>query len=80
MTALANDVSLSEGVANAIASSRDRLLSLQHPDGYWWAKLESNVTITSEIVLLHKIWGTESRVPLDKMRNYLLREQRSHGG
>ena len=80
MTAVRNDVSLAERVAGAIAASRDRLLSTQHPEGYWWAKLESNVTITSEIVLLHKIWGTESRVPLDKIKNYLLREQRSHGG
>ena len=80
MTTVSSRVSLEERVASAIAASRDRLLSTQHPDGYWWAKLESNVTITSEIVLLHKIWGTEARVPLDKIKNYLLREQRAHGG
>jgi squalene-hopene/tetraprenyl-beta-curcumene cyclase len=80
MTAVHAAVSLLERVDNAIEASKDRLLSLQYPDGYWWAKLESNVTITAEVVLLHKIWGTESRLPLDKVRNYLLREQRAHGG
>jgi squalene-hopene/tetraprenyl-beta-curcumene cyclase len=80
MTAVHAAVSLLERVDNAIEASKDRLLSLQYPDGYWWAKLESNVTITAEVVLLHKIWGTEARVPLDKVRNYLLREQRAHGG
>ena len=80
MTAVHAAASLLERVDNAIEASKDRLLSLQYPEGYWWAKLESNVTITAEVVLLHKIWGTESRVPLDKIRNYLLREQRAHGG
>jgi squalene-hopene/tetraprenyl-beta-curcumene cyclase len=42
-----------------IRASQDHLLSIQHADGYWWADLESNVTITSEVVLL-KIWGTDT--------------------
>jgi squalene-hopene/tetraprenyl-beta-curcumene cyclase len=63
-----------------IRASQDHLLSIQHPDGYWWADLESNVTITSEVVLLHKIWGTDASRPLAKIKTYLLREQREHGG
>jgi squalene-hopene/tetraprenyl-beta-curcumene cyclase len=63
-----------------IRASQDHLLSIQHPDGYWWADLESNVTITSEVVLLHKIWGTDASRPLEKAKTYLLREQREHGG
>lgn len=43
--------------AAAIAAAQQRLLALQHPDGYWWAKLESNATITAEVLLLHAIWG-----------------------
>ncbi|MFB2881556.1 squalene--hopene cyclase [Floridanema aerugineum] len=64
----------------AIKASQDYLLSIQYPDGYWWAELQSNVTITSEAVLLHKIWGTDSSRPLHKVETYLRKEQRKHGG
>ena len=67
-------------VATAIAASQEYLLSLQNPTGYWWGELESNVTITAEVVLLHKIWGTDQRRPLDKVEAYLRQEQRQHGG
>jgi squalene-hopene/tetraprenyl-beta-curcumene cyclase len=64
----------------AIANSQNYLIKLQNPDGYWWAHLESNVTITAEVVLLHKIWGTDSTRPLDKIEVYLRSQQREHGG
>ncbi|MGC8713124.1 MAG: squalene--hopene cyclase [Leptodesmis sp.] len=63
-----------------ISRSQNYLLSLQNPEGYWWAELESNVTITAEVVLLHKIWGTDTTRPLHKVENYLRRQQREHGG
>ncbi|MHC5721448.1 MAG: squalene--hopene cyclase, partial [Nostoc sp.] len=66
-------------VATAIAASQEYLLSLQNPAGYWWGELESNVTITAEVVLLHKIWRTDQRRPLDKVEAYLRQEQRQHG-
>ncbi|MEH2451627.1 squalene--hopene cyclase [Nostoc sp.] len=67
-------------VAEAIAASQQYLLSIQNPAGYWWAELESNVTITAEVVLLHKIWGTDQARPLHKVEAYLRQEQRQHGG
>jgi squalene-hopene/tetraprenyl-beta-curcumene cyclase len=67
-------------VTEAIAASQKHLLSIQNPDGYWWAELESNVTITSEAVLLHKIWGTDKTRPLHKVESYLRSQQREHGG
>ena len=67
-------------VVDAITASQQHLLSIQNPDGYWWAELESNVTITSEAVLLHKIWGTDKTRPLHKVENYLRSQQREHGG
>ena len=67
-------------VAEAIARSQQYLFSIQYPDGYWWAELESNVTITAEVVLLHKIWGTERTIPLAKVEHYLRSQQRKHGG
>ncbi|MEA5565417.1 squalene--hopene cyclase [Anabaena sp. UHCC 0399] len=67
-------------LAQAIAASQKYLLSLQNPAGYWWAELESNVTITAEVVLLHKIWGTDTTRPLHKAATYLRSQQRQHGG
>jgi len=67
-------------VSQAIASSQNYLLSRQYPEGYWWADLESNATITAEVVLLHKIWGTDAARPLHKAETYLRQEQRDHGG
>ena len=63
-----------------IEAAQNALLAQQTPEGYWWAELESNVTITAEMVLLHKIWGTEAGRPLRKVETYLRREQREHGG
>jgi squalene-hopene/tetraprenyl-beta-curcumene cyclase len=67
-------------IAEAIAASQNYLLSMQNPTGYWWAELESNVTITAEVVLLHKIWGTGRTRPLAKVETYLRSQQRQHGG
>ena len=64
----------------AIADSQAHLLSIQYRDGYWWAELESNVTITAEVVLLHKIWQTDQTRPLAKAAAYLRSQQREHGG
>ncbi len=67
-------------VPEAIAASQNYLLSIQNPNGYWWAELESNVTITAEVVLLHKIWGSDRSRPLQKIETYLRSQQRQHGG
>ena len=67
-------------VDDAIAASQNYLLSIQNPTGYWWAELESNVSITAEIILLHKIWGTDQARPLHKAEAYLRAQQRDHGG
>ncbi len=63
-----------------IRRSQEYLLSLQHPAGYWWATLESNVTMTAELVLLYFIWGIPERLPLGKIKTYILNQQREHGG
>ncbi|MEO1094479.1 MAG: squalene--hopene cyclase [Cyanobacteria bacterium J06638_28] len=67
-------------LGQAIAAAQDYLLALQKPQGYWWADLESNVTITAEIIILHKIWGTDSDRPFHKSEQYLRSYQREHGG
>ncbi|TPX28920.1 squalene--hopene cyclase [Cylindrospermopsis raciborskii] len=67
-------------ITQAIAASQKYLLSIQRPEGYWWGELESNVTITVEVLLLHKIWGTCKNRALYKIENYLRCQQREHGG
>jgi squalene-hopene/tetraprenyl-beta-curcumene cyclase len=64
---------------NCLKSAQNYLFSLQYPDGYWWAELESNVTITAETILLHKIWGTDKTRPLHKAEKYLRSQQRENG-
>jgi squalene-hopene/tetraprenyl-beta-curcumene cyclase len=66
-------------LTDAIAASQAHLLAQQTDQGYWWAVLESNVTMTAEAVLLHKIWGTDTTRPLSKMKQYLLNQQRPNG-
>jgi squalene-hopene/tetraprenyl-beta-curcumene cyclase len=66
-------------VSQAITASQNYFLSTQNREGYWWAELESNVTITSEVILLHKIWGTDRDRPLHKAETYLRSQQRENG-
>ena len=72
--------SIQARVQEAIANSQNYLLSIQESDGHWCAELESNVTITAEVVLLHKIWGTDREKPLSKIEAYLRSQQCEHGG
>ena len=74
------EIKSQEALAEAIAASQNYLLSIQYSEGYWWAELESNVTITAEVVLLHKIWGTDKTRLLHKAETYLRSQQREHGG
>lgn len=73
-------MSATPALEQAIANSQQYLLSQQFPEGYWWAELESNVSITAETVLLHKIWHTDQQRPLHKVIPYLRSQQREHGG
>ncbi|ERN41781.1 squalene-hopene cyclase [Rubidibacter lacunae KORDI 51-2] len=64
----------------AVAASQRYLLSQQYPEGYWWAELEANVTVTVEVLLLHKIWRTDRLRPLHKIETYLRQQQCESGG
>lgn len=68
------------GLTEAITASQNYLLSQQTPQGYWQAELESNVTITAEIILLHKIWGSDRHRNIHKAEPYLRSQQGKHGG
>jgi len=63
----------------AIEKAQAVLLSQQTQDGYWWATLESNVTMTAEAILLHKLYGTDVDRPMQKALNYLRNHQCKNG-
>jgi len=63
----------------AILRSRDHLLSQQTEDGYWVDELESNVTITAELIFFMYFTGTVDPEKQEKLVNYLLHKQRPDG-
>lgn len=63
----------------AIEASRDFFFREQLPKGYWWAELESNVTITAEYVMLFHFLGMVDHEKQRKMANYLLSKQTEDG-
>jgi squalene-hopene/tetraprenyl-beta-curcumene cyclase len=78
-------------VADAIRRAQGYLLAQQKPEGYWWAELEANVTLTAEYVMLHRLLidadprnrfsnGRDRERQVAQMARYLLRQQRAHGG
>lgn len=66
-------------LANAIARARDFLLGEQLPDGYWWAELESNVTITAEYLFLLHFIGERNPQRERKIVNHILSRQNDDG-
>ena len=67
------------------------MFAQQNLEGYWWAELEANVTLTAEYLMLHRILissdpknrfsnGKDREQQIGQMARYLLREQRGHGG
>src|ERR1017187_1195072 len=63
----------------AIERTRDFFFREQLPDGYWWAELESNVTITSEYIMLYHFLGMVDKVRERKLANYILSKQTAEG-
>jgi squalene-hopene/tetraprenyl-beta-curcumene cyclase len=63
----------------AIESSRDFFFREQLPDGYWWAELESNCTITAEYIMLYHFMGIVDHERQRKMAAYLLSKQTAEG-
>ena len=64
---------------HAIERAVEYLRRMQHEDGYWWAELESNVTITAEHVFLRHILGISDEKEQKKAARYILKMQREDG-
>jgi squalene-hopene/tetraprenyl-beta-curcumene cyclase len=66
-------------VDDSIALAVRHLLSLQSEEGYWWAELESNVTITAEHVFFRHIMNSTDPEEAIKAGRYILSQQREDG-
>src|SRR5262245_30719606 len=78
-------------LGEAIRRAQDNLLAQQNLEGYWWAELEANVTLTAEYVMLHRILihsdpgnrssnGHDRESQIEQMARYILRQQQGNGG
>jgi len=70
---------LAAAVDEAIRRSQEYFLRTQHPDGYWWGELESNVCMAAEYLLLTHFLGAANETRWRKIATYLRRQQRSDG-
>lgn len=70
---------LAERVSEAVRRTRTYYLDQQHEDGYWWYELESNVTMTSEYLMLLRFLGLRDETRDKKMVNHILKHQRHDG-
>src|SRR5438034_8499681 len=63
----------------ALERGAQRLLDLQHPDGWWKGELESNVTMTAQHLFWHHVLGLRTPELDRKIANELLGRQRGDG-
>ncbi|MDD5462144.1 MAG: squalene--hopene cyclase [Methylococcales bacterium] len=63
----------------AISRAQDKLLSLQHEDGYWVFELEADCTIPSEYILMMHYLGEIDEPLQTKIANYLRSRQSENG-
>ncbi|MGA7829220.1 MAG: squalene--hopene cyclase [Geobacteraceae bacterium] len=62
-----------------IQRSCDFFFREQLPEGYWWAELESNVTISAEYLMLFHFLGMVDKERERKLANYILSKQTAEG-
>ena len=63
----------------AIDKSCEFFFREQLPEGYWWAELESNVTISAEYLMLFHFLGMVDKARETKLANYILSKQTQEG-
>src|SRR5580692_358093 len=79
---------LTAGCAQATRRGVDYLLSLQRPEGYWWADLTADTTLESDFILLelwrhapeNGVWNPPTRPLVDKAVSSILARQLPDGG
>jgi squalene-hopene/tetraprenyl-beta-curcumene cyclase len=71
---------LRDAARAALARGRDHLLSRQHPDGYWKAELETNVTMDAEDLLMREFLGIRTPEETALAANWVRQQQQADGG
>ena len=66
-------------VEDAVALSRDYLIGIQYPQGYWWGELESNPTMEAEYILLLHFLGIAKKDQIKRLANHIIGSQREDG-
>lgn len=66
-------------IEETIRRSCDYFCRVQYPEGYWWAELESNVTITSEYVMVMRLLGIPIPEKEKSIIAYLRKQQNENG-
>jgi squalene-hopene/tetraprenyl-beta-curcumene cyclase len=67
-------------VVEAVARSRDAVLSLQHEDGYWFGELEADAMLEADYIFAHTLLGTGDPARLERALNEIIRYQNEDGG
>lgn len=63
-----------------IERTKDRLLALQNPEGYWCAELQGDTILESEYILLLAFLGQGQSPRAKESAAYMLDQQGPHGG
>jgi len=69
----------SDRLNRAIDRAVQHLRDLRDPEGFWWAELESNVTITAEHVFFRHVMDMFDPSEAKKAATYILSQQRDDG-
>jgi squalene-hopene/tetraprenyl-beta-curcumene cyclase len=79
-TATVRSRNLESQTEQAVASSRNYLLSTQTQDGYWWSELEADTTLESDYILYLHILDQLESPKVAKLANYIRKKQLPDGG
>ena len=79
MTALSEEVSVRRLAETTLDKARDHLLGLQFPDGYWHARMETNVTMEAEDVLFRYFTGILTREETEGTARRIRKQRRDDG-
>jgi squalene-hopene/tetraprenyl-beta-curcumene cyclase len=71
--------SLADAAREALARSRDHLLSLQHEQGWWQGELETNVTMDAEDLLMREFLGVPDEAHTAATARWIRSQQRDDG-
>ena len=66
-------------VEDTVALSKDYLIGIQYPQGYWWGELESNPTMEAEYILLLNFLGIAKKDKIKRLANHIISSQREDG-